>query len=110
MYYVKAKSHTIIPPLQKHESKLNKRLQLLHSFLCKIKNLMADDDSPYTTYVFRVRNNRISYERHVDQNKYCFLDEEYIQFVNDQYRDWKAYAINTYICTYLDIRQLSWNE
>ncbi|XP_030239653.1 uncharacterized protein LOC115562370 [Drosophila navojoa] len=72
---------------KKHESKLNKRLQLLHSFLCKIKNLMADDDCPYTTYVFSVRSNCISYERHVGQNKYGFLDEEYIKFVNDKYKD-----------------------
>ncbi|KAH8419323.1 hypothetical protein KR222_005367, partial [Zaprionus bogoriensis] len=68
-----------------HGHILNKNMQLLHNFLCEIKNLMADEDCPYSAYTFHIERNNVYYERHRGLNKYSFLDEEYINHVNKLY-------------------------
>lgn len=49
----------------------------------EIKTVMANEDSPYSAYVFHLMNGEVFYERVEGVNKYSFLDEEYIDYLNE---------------------------
>lgn len=51
-------------------------VQSIHKLLTKIKEVVTDEDSPYSAYVIRIINGEVFYDR----NEYSFLDE-YIDYI-----------------------------
>lgn len=64
---------------------LNNNIQTIHNLLTKIKELVSDEDCPYSTYTFRIINGEVFYERIEGFNEYSFLDEEYIDYIKKLY-------------------------
>lgn len=63
----------------------------------KIKAVMIDEDSPYSTYVFHVINDEVFYERIEGVNEDSFLDEDYIDYINKVYgyMPWRCKGVLT---------------
>lgn len=56
-------------------------VQSIHKLLTKIKEVVTDEDSPYSAYVIRIINGEVFYDRIEGVNEYSFLDEEYIDYI-----------------------------
>lgn len=64
---------------------LKNNIQTIHILLTKIKELVSDEDCPYSAYKFRIINGEVFYERIEGFNEYSFLDEEYIDYIKKLY-------------------------